>query len=837
MRKKTTAEFISDAIKVHKGKYDYSKTNYISCKNKVEIICSIHGEFFQTASDHLSGHGCKKCKFDKLNKLRKVNLKEFLERARKSHNNFYDYSLIEKIYDCNNDKLKIICPIHRIFYQTASSHMSGIGCKECYYDNVRKNPPNPTITFDEFLERAKKIFRNKYKYKNYENISSKITIICPIHGEYEQLPYSHLKSKGCVKCRGTVNNLKVFISKANNIHNFRYDYSKSAYSGNEELITIICPIHGEFEQIARTHLSGSGCRFCYGKRKKTTKKFIKEVMEVHGNKYDYSKVDYQNWKTKVKIICPTHGEFFQRARLHLKGANCPRCANSFRKTTKEFVKEVMEVHGNTYNYSKTKYINSYTKIIIICSTHGEFKQNPRVHLRGSGCRICNLFKVSKISQDWLDNFKGIEKEVPITVGKNRFIVDGFNKNTNTIYEFDGDFWHGNPDVFNLNDKNKTAKMTFKKLNEKTLRKRNVLINAGYNLLYIWENDWNKIKGSKMEKYNNAIEVDGNKLTKKYIESLDDKQREKLIAPIFHYFRINGFQYPDDENKIKKDYKRLKEKEFDKNITELYNNASLATYICKYFCKSFYKTTSRGKPHMIDVFNDDKLLRKVIKNRLGLNWYKQKGEDDVEAFTISFKQIIQGIRSSRLVPMISMFKPSIAKFIYQKYSNYGDTILDYSAGFGGRMLGASVLDRRYIGIDPLTSFEINDIIKYLQIENCYLIKGISEEIYLKHNSIDLSFSSPPYYDLEYYSNDNTQAYNKGENYFYNVYWRKTLENSYKMLKKGKIFAVNVKDQPKMVEMAGDFFTYKEKIGLRTIRSHLNKKNIDPTKYEYIYIFEK
>lgn len=338
----------------------------------------------------------------------------------------------------------------------------------------------------------------------------------------------------------------------------------------------------------------------------------------------------------------------------------------------------------------------------------------------------------------------------------------------------------------------------------------------------------------MVRYNEEIEINGEKLTRKYVESLNKEERIELIEPIFHYFRINGFQYPDDEAKLKKEYKRLCDKEVDVESKEAFNNGSIATYICKYFCRTFYQTTEVGKKNMVELFDDDEVLKKVIANRLGLDWYKQRGEDDIEAFQISFRQIIQGYRSSRQVAMVSMFKPDIAKWIYSKYTNPNDLVYDPSAGFGGRMLGAMSCGRRYIGVDPLTIPELNRMKEYFGFE-CDLYNGCSEDFRLEENSVDFTFTSPPYFNQEQYSRDERQAYNKGEDYFYNVYWKNTLENIKYMLKPNKYFALNVKNYPKMVEMADKSFKQVDELKLRTVRSHLNKK-AGIEKYEPVHIFK-
>lgn len=337
----------------------------------------------------------------------------------------------------------------------------------------------------------------------------------------------------------------------------------------------------------------------------------------------------------------------------------------------------------------------------------------------------------------------------------------------------------------------------------------------------------------MAVFDKVIEINNLVLTKKYIQSLNREERLELVDPIFNYFRETGFPIPDDYNKINKEYKRLLDYKCNLDDKVLFNNSSVATSICRFFCKSFYAVTEEGKPTMLEVFNNDGQLKSLIKNRLGLEWYDEVNE----AFNFSPKMLIQGFRSKRLVIATSLFKPVIAKHIYEKYSQVGDLCYDYSAGFGGRMLGAAASGRKYVGVDPLTSNELKEMRDYLKLENCEVYDDVSEEFCIGEETIDFAFSSPPYYNQEYYSADLKQCYNKGEEYFYGVYWKNTLNNIYKMLKTGKFFALNVKNTPQMVEMAQEKFgNVIDELYLRTIRNHLNKKaGIEKT--ESVYLFKK
>ena len=226
-------------------------------------------------------------------------------------------------------------------------------------------------------------------------------------------------------------NTEEFIEKAKKIHGDKYDYSKVNYVNCNINVCIICPKHGEFWQAPKYHLVGHGCKKCCKSGIKLTKtEFIEKAKKIHGDKYDYSKVDYKNNHTPVCIICPKHGEFWQKPMVHLreKGGECLKCSyetrNSYKKLdTKEFIKKAREVHGDKYDYSKAEYINTTTPVCIICPKHGEFWQTPNAHVSAKhGCRRCkqskmeteisNLLKENKIDfipQCGASKFKWLKK--------------------------------------------------------------------------------------------------------------------------------------------------------------------------------------------------------------------------------------------------------------------------------------------------------------------------------------------------------------------------------------------------------------------------------------------
>lgn len=195
-----------------------------------------------------------------------------------------------------------------------------------------------------------------------------------------------------------------FIAKvANKAHpkhinddgSLRYDYSKINYINNCTNVTIICPIHGSFEQQPSNHLKGSGCPRCSKTSKLTREEYLRKANEVHSNFYDYSKTVYNGTRSMLTITCPIHGDFKQKAQTHYEGGRCRKCAGNMSLTTDEFIAKSIKLHGAIYSYEKTKYTNNTNKVIITCPWHRDFEQLPDSHMRGKGCPECG-----SMNQGW-----------------------------------------------------------------------------------------------------------------------------------------------------------------------------------------------------------------------------------------------------------------------------------------------------------------------------------------------------------------------------------------------------------------------------------------------------
>jgi len=292
-----------------------------------------------------------------------------------------------------------------------------------------------------------------------------------------------------------------FIIKAINIHSDEYDYSLVNYINNQIKIDIICLKHGMFKQKPNNHLNGHICPKCSAikKMEKNKKYFITKAINIHGNKYDYSNIDYMGALSCVNIVCPTHGVFQQYANNHLSGQGCPKCGIKKRNIgnrlgIKKFIEKAKKVHGNKYDYSNVNYISTSDYVIIICPEHGTFVQFPNNHLKGCGCPLCKeSIGEKKIAEFLLKNSIKFEREKKFDNCKNikKLAFDFYLPEQKTLIEFDGvqhflpfDYYGGEERLcrqkINDNIKDEFAKMN------------------NYNLL--------RIKYDKLNEINNILET-------------------------------------------------------------------------------------------------------------------------------------------------------------------------------------------------------------------------------------------------------------------------------------------------------------------------------------------
>lgn len=297
-----------------------------------------------------------------------------------------------------------------------------------------------------------------------------------------------------------------FIINAKRIHGEKYDYSQVIYTKAKLPVVIKCIEHDkEFSITPNEHLNGAGCSICgyknrIDKLKRTrainySKRFFEKI-KTFENRYDYSRVpEIHSSKDRIKIICPIHGIFKQKSLKHYSGNGCKKCAG--RRNVEKFLNDCRKMHGDKYDYSyETNF--SQSKIIVVCPIHGNFTICPSKHKNGQGCKKCGL-NTSKVENEWLDCLNiSIEQRGIVLKTKNSWIkADGYDPLTNTVYEFYGDFFHGNPNKYGKDVYNKKLHKTFGECYAETLKREQSILSSGYNLITMWEEDFEKQKNKQI----------------------------------------------------------------------------------------------------------------------------------------------------------------------------------------------------------------------------------------------------------------------------------------------------------------------------------------------------
>jgi hypothetical protein len=280
---------------------------------------------------------------------------------------------------------------------------------------------NPAKMQVKYIAKAMNIHGDTYDYScvDYKGLNIPINIICRKHGMFTLNVISHIRDKsGCPTCkkeseyRDTVNSI---ISKSKIKFGKKYDYSKLNFINTRTPITIICPIHGEQSMYVYSHLRGTGCAECgkeiSGPKKSVTDEFIAKAIGVHGVRYVYTDVDYIDSGTKVNVICKEHGVFHVTPKNHVAGSNCPSCDTKNRLTQEEVISRFINTHGDTYDYINVNFVNVDTKVQIRCLLHGDFEQMPIAHMVGQGCPECGKIKTADSKRKDLEYFLATAKEV------------------------------------------------------------------------------------------------------------------------------------------------------------------------------------------------------------------------------------------------------------------------------------------------------------------------------------------------------------------------------------------------------------------------------------------
>lgn len=303
-----------------------------------------------------------------------------------------------------------------------------------------------------------------------------------------------------------------FIELVNKKYGNSLDLSNCLYEGRAKKVLVRCIKHNNsYETWAQYLLNkntlGNGCCKCKSEKLSSLKCITKEEFLERVSKhyikcnYNYSLLELSNGRKskKIKVVCPKHGIFTPNANDHLDGrAGCPLCSNNRKKTLEEVIIKFKNVHGDRYDYSNFILMGMKIKSEIICKIHGSFFQSAQVHQKGCNCPQCVAESyISKKEKIWLNDIikipnDGKHRQVKFYLNNRFILVDGYDPLTNTIYEFYGDYWHGNPVKYAPNIINKSSNKTMKELYDYTLLKEKLIKDSGFKLITIWESEYDKI---------------------------------------------------------------------------------------------------------------------------------------------------------------------------------------------------------------------------------------------------------------------------------------------------------------------------------------------------------
>lgn len=844
-----TQNFIEQSRKVHGNKYDYTNTIYVQSKKKVIIYCNqCKKTFEQTPSNHLKGNGCRTCGIKKAQMKQTDSSDTFISKARKVHgNDKYDYT--NTIYINTRSKVIILCiKCNKEFTTKAGHHISGSGCPTCA---IKNNAKSRSRTTDQFIQEAIKVHGKLYSYEdvNYINDNTKVSIYCNIcNVHFPQVPRSHLAGNGCPTCarKRQTKSLEVFKNESIQFHGPIFDLSKVQYKNMKDYIELTCLICNiNFKQIAGDHLR-YGCNNCAKNALSlTTEQFIQKAKDIHGNNYDYSETNYQGTYIQVIIKCNICNFIFnQIPHNHLQGRGCPECAKKY-YTTEEFVNKLKYVHGNLYDYSNVDYKGWDNKINIKCNTCGNiFDQIAGNHIRGRGCSNCSSFKSEKTCREifeYLLNAKFSKQRPEWLYGLE---LDGYNEELNIAFEYQGKQHYEYVPFIHKNYEN------FELCKERDIRKKQLCQEKKLNLIeipyeYSYENDKEMMKYiiEQLEplgylfifpKLDLSLYMNNGKINipKKKFSELKNVNSNIVINSITTI--LNTFEYPllpNCENYVKDVY------DLFRNITEIKDNIIysniLGIKILNFIMLPVMITAHKpNKPSYIQCWNDLYLRKKLIKRMIEKNTSMNNG-----SLLGCYRCEFGGVYN---------FPSNIAKSLFNYYN--AKHILDPCAGYGGRLLGFwSSNAITYTGIDPNKKIPYNLLINTLQEihpseKKIQLFNNCAEEFdYSKINPVDFIFTSPPYFNLEIYSHDETQScirYPTYEEWLEKFLFKMISSANIALIKDG-YFCINIKEY-KNKGLINSMKEYMKSINLTLIneitmiqpKRYKNNKN-----YERIYIFRK
>lgn len=376
------------------------------------------------------------------------------------------------------------CPTHGPYEVSAQGLLNGRGCVKCYHES-KKGVFKENL--QDFIARAVLVHGERYDYSGtvYNGMKKSLTVLCREHGEFKQQAWSHINGQGCPECgkvqRGVSNRMSHarYISLVTAVHGNEYDLSRISYTRINEKIEVRCHLHGPFYPTANNFLHRkSGCPSCARERvgvisRKPELEYIKQAVELHGERFTYSGVEYKHGQAYLKVVCPEHGEFTQLAQDHLKGVGCSKCSRHV-FDTQSFITSATAVHNGRYKYESVEYTGSTAKVTINCDIHGTFDQTPNMHVNESqGCPRCAGVGPSK---GQLEVAEFLKAHTRVVVGHKigRKELDIYLPECGLAVEYHGLIWHSS-----LYQKDVT----------RDYKKHQLAAEAGIRVIHIYADEW------------------------------------------------------------------------------------------------------------------------------------------------------------------------------------------------------------------------------------------------------------------------------------------------------------------------------------------------------------
>ena len=307
MKRLTLDQFVSEANEVHGSKYNYSSSIYKNYRTKLQILCNLHGSFWQTPARHLDGYGCTKCGYSKASKKKRKSSACFISEVRDVHGDKYDYA--QSCYVNDRKRVGIICFKHGKFFQVPNAHLRGEGCPKCAHELRGLALRSST---EDFIQKSQRIHKNKYDYSDaiYVSATKNVIIRCPRHGKFHQTATNHLSGKGCPKCAHIISNSETkfldYVGIGTNnrnkvIGNFRVDgYDPTTQTIYEFLGDYW---HGHPEKFDANEFNKS-CKKTYGELYyETIQRFRKLKTIGYGIKYIWE-TDWKAWNKNKSLEFP-----------------------------------------------------------------------------------------------------------------------------------------------------------------------------------------------------------------------------------------------------------------------------------------------------------------------------------------------------------------------------------------------------------------------------------------------------------------------------------------------------------------------------------------------------